>query len=319
MTPQPTLRQLRYLDALARARHFGRAAEAANVTQSTLSAALKDLEATLGVALVDRGKRRVVFTPAGEEVLRRGRHLLEGAEELVKAAEAARAPLSGLVRLGVIPTIGPFLLPRVLPGIRRAFPKLKLVLVEDQTARLVDQLDSGALDLLLLALPCDCGAAETMDLFEDEFVAAVPKGHALARTGALSTERLAGEPLLLLSEGHCLRSHALSVCNFTDPALGPAVEATSLHTLVQMVDGGLGVTLLPKLAIDAGILRGTQIATRPLDASPRSRMIGLAWRRGTGRRTDFELLGQTLSRLHGARLHRENSGLARRKSPRRAQ
>ncbi|MBM3546216.1 MAG: hydrogen peroxide-inducible genes activator [Alphaproteobacteria bacterium] len=311
MTRQPTLRQLHYLDALARAGHFGRAAEAANVTQSTLSAALKDLETTLGVTLVDRGKRRVVFTPAGEEVLRRGRQLLEGAEELVAAATAAQAPLSGLLRLGVIPTIGPFLLPRVLPGLRRAFPKLKLVLVEDQTARIVDQLESGALDVLLLALPCDCGGAETMDLFEDEFLTTLPKTHALASLDAVPPDRLAEEPLLLLQEGHCLRSHALSVCNFTDPALGPAVEATSLHTLVQMVDGGLGVTLLPRMAVDAGILRGTSLVTRPLDADPRSRAIGLAWRRGTGRRKDFDLLGRTI-----AQLQREKSAPASRKSQR---
>jgi LysR family hydrogen peroxide-inducible transcriptional activator len=314
MNRQPTLRQLHYLDALARAGHFGRAAEAANVTQSTLSAALKDLEATLGVPLVDRGKRRVVFTPAGEEVLRRGRLLLEGAAELVAAAAATRAPLSGLLRLGVIPTIGPFLLPKVLPGLRRAFPKLKLVLVEDQTARIVDQLESGALDVLLLALPCDCGAAETVDLFEDDFLATLPKGHALAASESVRPERLAGEPLLLLQEGHCLRSHALSVCNFADPALGPAVEATSLHTLVQMVDGGLGVTLLPRMAVDAGILRGTGLVTRPLDADPKSRMIGLAWRRGTGRRGDFELLGRTI-----AALQRGKSGAASRKSARTAQ
>jgi LysR family hydrogen peroxide-inducible transcriptional activator len=314
MARRPTLRQLGYLDALARAGHFGRAAEAANVTQSTLSAALKDLEGLLGVALVDRGKRRVVFTPAGEEVLRRGRLLLEQADELVAAAAATRAPLAGLVRLGVIPTIGPFLLPRVLPGLRRAFPELRLVLVEDQTARIVAQLAAGALDVLLLALPCDCGPAETMDLFEDEFVAAVPKGHALARAPRVAPERLAGEPLLLLQEGHCLRAHALSVCRLADPALGPAVEATSLHTLVQMADGGLGLTLLPRLAVEAGILRGTTLATRPLDADPRSRTIGLAWRRGTGRRGDFELLGRTI-----ARLQREKSGAASRNSARSAQ
>ena len=313
MNSLPTLRQLHYLDALARAGHFGRAAEAMNVTQSTLSAGVKDLEATLGVTLVDRGKRRVLFTPAGEEVLRRGRLLLEGAESLVEAAQATRAPLSGLVRLGVIPTIGPFLLPQVLPGLRRAFPKLKLVLVEDQTQRIVDQLESGALDVLLLALPCDCGTAETMDLFEDEFLATLPKGHDLARPAAIAPERLAGEPLLL-AEGHCLRSHALSVCNLADTALGTAVEATSLHTLVQMVDGGLGLTLLPRMAVDAGILRGTGLVTRPLDVRPRSRSIGLAWRRGTGRRDDFALLGRTI-----AALQRGKSGASSRKSPRSAQ
>ncbi|MBM3534808.1 MAG: hydrogen peroxide-inducible genes activator [Alphaproteobacteria bacterium] len=314
MIRQPTLRQLHYLDALARAGHFGRAAAAANITQSTLSAAIKDLEETLGVALVDRGKRRVVFTPAGQEVLKRGRRLLEDADELVAAAAAARAPLSGLLRLGVIPTIGPFLLPKVLPRLRRAFPKLKLVLVEDQTARIVDQLGTGALDVLLLALPCDCGTAETMELFEDEFLATMPKAHALASEAEVPPAYLAEEPLLLLQEGHCLRSHALSVCNFADPALGPVVEATSLHTLVQMADGGLGVTLLPRLAVDAGILRGTNLAARPLDADPRSRTIGLAWRRGTGRRNDFELLGRTV-----AELQREKSGSAIRKSQRSSQ
>lgn len=314
MNNLPTLRQLQYLDALARAGHFGRAAETVNVTQSTLSAGVKDLEATLGVTLVDRGKRRVLFTPAGEEVLRRGRLLLEGAEAMVEAAQATRAPLSGLVRLGVIPTIGPFLLPKVLPGLRRAFPKLKLVLVEDQTARIVDQLESGALDVLLLALPCDCGTAETMDLFEDEFLATLPKTHELAKSAAITPERLAGEPLLLLAEGHCLRSHALSVCNLADTALGTAVEATSLHTLVQMVDGGLGLTLMPRMAVDAGILRGTGLVTRPLDVHPRSRGIGLAWRRGTGRRDDFDLLGRTI-----AELQRGKRGASSRKSPRSAQ
>lgn len=314
MANLPTLRQLQYLDALARAGHFGRAAEAVNVTQSTLSAGVKDLEAALGVTLVDRGKHRVLFTPAGEEVLRRGRLLLEGAEAMVEAAQATRAPLSGLVRLGVIPTIGPFLLPKVLPGLRRAFPKLKLVLVEDQTARIVDQLESGALDVLLLALPCDCGTAETMVLFEDEFLATLPKTHDLAKSAAITPERLAAEPLLLLAEGHCLRSHALSVCNLADNALGTAVEATSLHTLVQMVDGGLGVTLMPRMAVDAGILRGTGLVTRPLDVQPRSRSIGLAWRRGTGRRDDFDLLGRTI-----AELQRGKSGASSRKSPRSAQ
>lgn len=310
MMRQPTLRQLHYLDALARARNFGRAAEAANVTQSTLSASIKDLENTLGVALVDRGTRRVVFTPAGEEVLKRGRALLEAADDLVAAAAATRAPLSGLLRLGVIPTIGPFLLPKILPGLRRAFPKLKLVLIEDQTARIVGQLESGALDVLLLALPCDCGSAETLDLFEDEFLATLPKDHRLAAMETVPPQRLAEEPLLLLQEGHCLRSHALSVCNFADPSLGPAVEATSLHTLVQMVDGGLGVTLMPKMAIDAGIIRGTSLATRPLDADPHSRTIGIAWRRGTGRRDDFLLLGKTI-----AELQRAKSGPRSRNSP----
>lgn len=314
MIRQPTLRQLHYLDALDRARNFGRAAEASNVTQSTLSAAIKDLESTLGVALVDRGTRRVVFTPAGEEVLRRGRALLEAADDLVAAAAATRAPLSGLLRLGVIPTIGPFLLPKILPGLRRAFPKMKLVLVEDQTARIVDQLESGALDVLLLALPCDCGSAETLDLFEDDFLATMPKGHRLAAMESVPPKSLGEEPLLLLQEGHCLRSHALSVCNFADPSLGPAVEATSLHTLVQMVDGGLGVTLMPKMAIDAGIIRGTDLATRPLDADPRSRTIGLAWRRGTGRREDFQLLGNAI-----AGLQRAKSGAKARNSSLKAQ
>jgi LysR family hydrogen peroxide-inducible transcriptional activator len=196
--------------------------------------------------------------------------------------------------LGVIPTIGPFLLPRALPPLRRAFPRLQLYLTEDLTARLVEQLEAGRLDVLLLALPCDCGGAETLVLAEDLFSVAMRRDHPLSRTTHVAEDRLAGEPVLLLEDGHCLRDHALAACSLTESRDSRAFAATSLYTLVQMVANGLGVTLLPRLAIDAGILKGTDVVARPLLAARPSRQIGLAWRRGTRRRDEFALLGRWL-------------------------
>jgi LysR family hydrogen peroxide-inducible transcriptional activator len=259
----PSLRQLRHLVALADSGHFGRAARACHVTQSTLSASIKELENLLQASLVDRTKRKVVLTPLGLETVERARRLLGEAEELVLAADSAREPLSGTIRLGVIPTIGPFLLPLVLPALRRAFPKLKLYLVEDLTARLVEQLHAGRLDIALLALPYECGNVESRILFEDPFRVAVRRGDPLAHEKTIEAEALRPDDLLLLREGHCLRDHALAACAL-DRTRGEAVEATSLHTLVQMVDNGLGMTLLPQLAIDGGILRGTKLVVRPL-------------------------------------------------------
>lgn len=297
MINTPTLRQWRYLVALAEIRHFGKAAEACFVTQSTLSAGIQELETQLGAALVDRTKRKVVLTPLGEELAGRARELLREAEEMVLLARAAAAPLSGPLRLGVIPTISPFLLPRVLPVLRRRFPELKLFLREDLTHRLVDQLQAGKLDLLLLALPFEGGALDAMPLFGDEFLVACRSDHALARRNAVKLDDLAEAPLLLLEDGHCLREHALAACRLPPSPRRDGFAATSLHTLVQMVDSGLGVTLLPQLALDAGILRGTDLVTRPLQAGKggeASRQIGLAWRRGTQRAKEFTLFGEAL-------------------------
>lgn len=303
----PTLRQLGHLVALADARHFGRAAEASHVTQSTLSASIKELEEVLQASLVDRTKRRVVFTPLGTEVVERARKLLEQADEIARLAQREGEPLSGTLRMGVIPTIGPFLLPAVLPQLRRVYPKLRLYLTEDLTARLIDQLHAGAIDVALLALPYDCGNVEERILFEDVFKLATPHDHPLAHAKSVRTPQLRTENLLLLKEGHCLREHAMEACRLADPRQAEVVEATSLHTLVQMVDNGLGITLLPQLAIDGGILRGTRLSVIPFAGTPPIRTIGLIWRKGTGRREEFELLGAEIARLELARRGRRES------------
>lgn len=303
MLSSPSLRQWRYLVSLAENRHFGRAAEACFVTQSTLSAGIQELETQLGAALVDRTKRKVVLTPLGEDLAGRARELLAQAEDMVLLARAASVPLSGPLRLGVIPTISPFLLPRVLPGLRKRFPDLRLFLREDLTARLVEQLQAGKLDLLLIALPYEAAALDTMTLFDDDFLVACREDHALARRSSVKLDELGDAPLLLLEDGHCLRDHALAACRLPPSPRRDGFAATSLHTLVQMVDSGLGVTLLPRLALDAGILRGTDVTTRPLndgqkDGGPKdrgpSRHIGLAWRRGTQRAKEFTLFGEAL-------------------------
>jgi LysR family transcriptional regulator, hydrogen peroxide-inducible genes activator len=291
----PSLRHLRHLMALHAHGHFGRAAEACHVTQSALSASIKELETVLDTSLVDRTKRRVVLTPIGVETSERARKIIKDVEDLVGFTTASREPLSGTLRMGSIPTVGPYLLPRILPGLREAYGRLKLYLVEDLTERLIDSLHRGLLDVVLLALPYDCGAVETMVLFEDPFVVALPRTHRLANETRIKTQRLWCEDLLLLRDGHCLRDHALSVCSFADRRVTEGFEATSLPTLVQMVDNGLGTTLLPILAVDAGLLQGTNLVTRPLLAEEPTRKIGLVWRRGTGRRDEFRVLGKELA------------------------
>ena len=291
----PTLRQLRHFTALAEHGHFGRAAEACRVTQSTLSASVAELEALLGVPLVDRTTRRMVLTPTGEKVVEGGRAILEATESLVRDAAGAREPLSGPLRLGVIPTIGPFLLPRILPRLRRAFPKLKLYLTEDLTDRLLDALQAGRLDTVLIALPYDSGAIDTAVLWDDPF-SLVYRVPAEGEPSPTLADRLDPSTLLLLRDGHCLKNHALAACRTDAPRPLDAFEATSLHTLVQMVDNGLGTTLLPQLALDAGILKGTNLMATPLTAAP-PRQITLAWRKGTGRAGEFRLLAGKIAAL----------------------
>jgi LysR family transcriptional regulator, hydrogen peroxide-inducible genes activator len=289
----PTLRQLRYLVALAEHRHFGHAAAACFATQSTLSAGLQELESLLGATLVERTKRKVMMTPVGEEVVGRARQLLRGAEDLADLARAHGRPLCGPLRLGVIPTIAPFLLPRALPGLRRLYPELKLALREDLTARLLERLASGDLDAAVLALPYDAPEMEMESLQTDPFVLACPPGHSLAGQDCVSGADLAQVDLLLLEEGHCLRDHALAACSLPAPRRGEGMLATSLGTLVQMVASGMGVTLLPQLAVEAGILAGTDLVTRPL-AMGGSRLLGLAWRKSSVRKDEFRLLGTVL-------------------------
>ncbi len=289
----PTLRQLRYLVALAEHHHFGRAAEECLATQSTLSAGLQELETLLGVTLVERTKRKVMLTPLGEEVVARARLVLRGAEDIADLTASAGEPLSGPLRLGVIPTIGPYLLPRVLPALRATFPALKLYLREDQSARLVERVVGGDLDIALLALPYAAPELESQSLGLDRFVLACPPDHPLAGRSEINDADLVGVELLLMEEGHCLRDHALSACRLPRPARGEGILATSLTTLVQMVANGLGVTLLPMMAVETGILAGTGLVTRPL-ADGGSRGIGLMWRPSSPRKTEFHHLAEFL-------------------------
>ena len=295
MISLPSVRHLRHLTALYDHGHFGRAAEACHVTQSTLSASIKEFESVLRVALVDHSKRGVVLTPVGVETVDRARKIVKEIEDLVSFTTASREPLSGTLRMGTIPTIGPFLLPRVLPRLRDTYTRLKLYLVEDLTERLIASLHRGELDVVLLALPRECGAVETVVLFKDPFVVGLPRGHPLAKENGIKPQSLLGEDLLLLKDGHCLRDHALAALRRLANRRIAEFEATSLTTLVQMVDNGLGTTLLPTLAVDAGLLLGTSLITRPLLTDEPARNIGLVWRRGTGRREEFRLLAKELT------------------------
>lgn len=249
----------------------------------------------LQVTLVDRSKRRVVLTPVGVETVERARKIVKEVEDLVSFTTASRDPLSGALRMGTIPTVGPFLLPRVLPGLRETYSRLKLYLVEDLTDRLVSSLHRGELDVVLLALPRDCGPVETFILFEDPFVVALPREHPLAKESGIKPQLLLGEDILLLRDGNCLRDHALAALRRLGDQGLAEFEATSLLTLVQMVDNGIGTTLLPTLAVDGGLLRGTNLVTRPLVSGELERKISLVWRRGTGRREEFRLLAKELS------------------------
>jgi len=293
----PTLRQLQYLKLLVDHGSFGRAAEAAHVTQPTLSAGIQELERTLGASVVERARAGVILTPVGEEALGRARTILTEAEELVEAAKSASQPLSGRFRLGVIPTVAPFLLPRALPLLRQRFPKLRLFLREDLTHRLVAALRAGQLDAALIALPYDLTGLHYAHVANDELLAAMPANHKLAAESRVSVEALEGEDLILLEDGHCLREHALAACGLRPPKAAAGEEvfaATSLPTLVQMVGSGLGVTFLPAMAVEGGLADAAPLAVRPIAAENPSREIVVAWRAGSSRAAEGKLLAETL-------------------------
>ncbi|MYF49597.1 MAG: LysR family transcriptional regulator [Gammaproteobacteria bacterium] len=292
----PTMKQLQYLVALADTEHFGRASQRCYITQSTLSAGIRDLESVLGTPVAERSNRQVIMTGVGARVAARARVLLRDAEEIMEVAKAERDPMTGEIRLGVIPTIAPFLLPRVLPALRERYPALTLYLREEQTVPLLARLEGGELEAALIALPYDTGGLRIETVMEDEFLFACGAAHALAGRDEVPVEALEGEALLLLEEGHCLRGHALEVCGVGDRRARAQFEASSLHTLVQMVAAGIGVTLVPRLAVEARILEGTQISLARLGA-PASRRIGLAWRPTSGRTDDFQSLAGALREL----------------------
>lgn len=291
MTPLPSLQQLRFLCALAEHRHFGRAADACAVTQSTLSGGIKELEDRLGVTLVERDRRHVMLTPTGKEIVGRARRLLSDAEDLVDVARLGREPLSGPLRLGVIPTIGPYLLPALLPALGAAFPKLKLYLREEQTASLLEQLGAGRLDVVLLALPYEVGDVETMALGEDPILVALPARHRLCRAQSIDRDDLVGEPLLLMEDGHCLRSHSLEACQIAGPVRNETFQGTSLRTLVQMATSGLGMTLVPQIAVESELPADGSLVVRKLSPGEPSRTLALAWRRSSARKAEFRTLG----------------------------
>jgi LysR family transcriptional regulator, hydrogen peroxide-inducible genes activator len=295
---QPTLRQLSFLLAVAEHGSFISAAEQTFITQPSLSAAIKELEMILGARLVERGRTGATLTPAGEIAASRARAILSAVDELGEAVQGAAEPLTGPFRLGVIPTIAPFLLPKILPKAKASFPKLKLYLREDLTRRLVEGLREHTLDAALIALPYDAQGIDTMSLFDDEFLFVGPTDHPLSTKPHLAMADLADEQVLLLEDGHCLRDHAIGVCGLVRPGQ-EEVRATSLFTLVQMAAGGLGVSLLPRMAADAG-LAGDGLVVRPFNPPVIGRQIGLAWRRGSGRLVEIKALAALLKQTQRA-------------------
>jgi LysR family hydrogen peroxide-inducible transcriptional activator len=291
----PTLKQLQYLVALEDHGHFGRAADACAVTQSTLSAGVKELEGLIGVTLVERSRRVVRFTPSGKGIAAKARRVLREAEELSDLARAAGEPLSGELRMGVIPTIAPFLLPKLLPKLRRDWPDLRLYLREETSQAACDALQRGQLDCVLLALPFGCGEVEAAPLFDDRLYVAFPPGEGEGKPAEILPAAIDESRLLLLEDGHCLKDHVLAACNRPELRAEAAMLGTSLHTLVQMVGNGLGITLVPEMAVEAGLLDGTGATARPLKAERGSRQIALIWRKGSPREKDFRLLAQALT------------------------
>ena len=289
----PTLRQLRFLVALADELHFGRAAEACFVTQSTLSTGLRELEQTLGAAVAERTKRSVLMTPLGEEIAARARVMLAEAQDMVELAQSQAGTLRGTLKLGTIPTVGPFLFPRLLPRLRQDYPDLRLYMREELTEHLIAGLRAGRLDAILITLPYEIGDLETESLFLDDYQLATAPGHRLISNRPIGGPDLDDETLLLLERGHCLQRHALSAFPESSARQDETFAATSLPTLVAMVEEGLGVTLLPQLSIDAGVTRNTDIQLTALFGT-KPREVVLAWRKSSARHADFQQLAALL-------------------------
>ncbi|MEM8635289.1 MAG: LysR substrate-binding domain-containing protein [Pseudomonadota bacterium] len=290
----PTIRQLQFLCALADQGTFSKAADACLVAQPTLSAAVREVEAALGVQLVERGARATELTPAGEAVVARARRILAEAEDLVAEARQAAAPLAGPFRLGAIPTIAPFVLPKTLRKLRQSYPNLKLILREEKTDELLAALRSRTLDAAIIALPWPTPGIEVEVIAEDEFFLAMPNGHELSDAKKLDVSNLLGEQILLLEDGHCLRGHAEAVCTMPGIQRRNDVTATSLQTMIHMVGGGLGLSLVPKVAAESGIARGAGVTVRPFNEGVPGRTIGMAWRAGSSRKDEALLIADVI-------------------------
>ena len=285
-----TLKQLRYLTALAEHRHFGKAAEACAVTQPALSMQIRDLEKDLGTDLVERRPGDVMLTETGAEVARRAERVLSAARDLTEFARHSGRLLSGRLRLGVIPTLAPYVLPRILPALQQRFPDLRVDLRETQTRILTDELIRGALDAVLLALPLDESEIESAALFDDPFLLAVPAAEGRPNGSRVDARDIDQERLILLEEGHCLRDQALAFCGAARGDAPAGLGATSLSTVMQMVANGYGVTLVPKIAVDQ--LRDERVKVLRFSDPEPARSIGLAWRRTSPRKADFNALAQ---------------------------
>lgn len=290
----PTLRQLQFLLAVADEGSFSRAADACHVTQPTLSSGIKELEGILGTQLVEREARGARLSAAGEIAVERARKVLAEAMDLSAAVREASAPLTGDFRLGAIPTIAPFVLPRTLSYLREQYPDLRLHVREDLTERLLDMVRARKLDAALIALPFNAPGIETEAIAEDEFLLVADDKHPLTRKNGLMPSDLDGEKVLLLEDGHCLRDHALSICRLPETGEAADVAATSLHTLVQMVASGLGVSLLPRLAASSNLTSGTNLSVRPFAEPVIGRSIGMAWRSGSAREKEARMIGEAV-------------------------
>lgn len=292
------LRDLQYLVTLADTGHFGEAAERCHVSQPTLSAQIKKLEEYLGVQLFERQPRKITLTDVGRRIVERARHVTQEAEDIRELARASRDPLTGKLRVGLIPTIAPYLLPRVATRLKKKLPDLQLMLYEYQTGPLLEKLRTGELDLAILALPADTSGLETRSLFAESFVVAMPRNHSLAARKRLKPADLADQTVLLLEDGHCLRDQALEVCGNIPISEEQDFRATSLETLRQMVAAGLGITLLPRLAAEGPIAGARGLEFRPFAPPSPSRMVGAAWRRSSTREGAIvavcDVLGSTM-------------------------
>jgi LysR family hydrogen peroxide-inducible transcriptional activator len=291
------LRDLKYLVALADHRHFGKAADASFVSQPTLSTQIRKLEEELGVALVERAPRKVMLTPVGREVVDRARRIIAEVEQMGEVARRSRDPEAGTVRLGLFPTLGPYLLPHVVPHIRKRFPQLELLLVEEKSDVLLQRLREGALDATLLALPLHDDQLHAEFLFEEPFLLAVPESHPLASHGPLALDDLSSQTLLLLEDGHCLRDQALDVCRTAGAGENGGFRATSLETLRQMVAANVGVTLLPSLAVKPPVAQSDAIRLLPFRDPQPSRRIAMVWRRSSAMSGFLMRLAEEFKRL----------------------
>jgi LysR family hydrogen peroxide-inducible transcriptional activator len=287
----PTIKQLRYFVTLCDEQHFGHAAERCFVSQSAFSNAIQELESTLESQLVDRTNRSVTITANGQDVATQARLVIRDVESLVEIAQGSSSPLCGDLRLGVIPTIAPFVLPTALPRIRKAFPELQLLLIEDQTQRIYERLMDGELDLLLLALPWAMQGVEQETLFRDEFCLAYRQGTDRVDPENYRFNRLDSDSVLLLEDGHCLRDHALAACKIRNTEKVRRFGASSLLTLIEMIDADLGISFLPEMARGSTLLRNTRVRLHALSEKS-YRNIGIAWRKGSRRAEEFRLLGE---------------------------